>query len=67
MKFKSRKLWISIGLILLLFMGPLVYKHQGISDQITLWVLSAISLIGSAYLGINVLQKKLLGAEDKGE
>ncbi len=56
-KMKSRKLWLTILLINIIFFGPMIYKVQGISDQVALWALGAISALGTAYLGANVFQK----------
>lgn len=61
MNWKSRKLWVSIGFSILLFAGPIVYKHMEISDTVTMMVLGAISAIGTGYLGFNVLSKKVTG------
>lgn len=53
----SRKLWIVMFLILLDTLIPVLYKVYDVSDTVTLWVLSAVTVVGSAYLGLNVLQK----------
>jgi hypothetical protein len=57
----SRKLWVSIITTILVFGGPILYKCLGISDQVSLVVIGAISTISAAYLGFNVLQKKIEG------
>lgn len=63
-KIKSRKLWLTCILMNLIFLGPLLYKQQGISDQVTLWALGAIAALGTAYLGANVASKKKSGESD---
>lgn len=64
-RLSSRKLWLVIGLIMLISALPLAYKKLEITDTITLWVLSAVTVMGASYLGINVLQKmKLPGGNE---
>lgn len=56
-RLKSRKLWLVMFLIALDTLIPVLYKVYDVSDTVTLWVLSAVTVVGSAYLGLNVLQK----------
>lgn len=57
---RSRKLWITSLLSVLLYVAPIIYKLIGVSDNVALTALWCVAGIGSAYLGFNVLQKKIL-------
>lgn len=58
---KSRKFRITICFGTLMYLGPIVYKFMGVGDSVALMALGSLSAIGSAYLGFNVLQKKIEG------
>lgn len=61
---KSRKLWLTVCFIIMLFCGPIIYKELEIDNGVATLALGAIAGLASAYLGANVLQKKILS---KGE
>lgn len=65
-KYKSRKLWITQGLITMIYLGPLIYKANGISDEVTMWAMGYIAVLGGSYLGVNILQKKIIGEDSNG-
>lgn len=58
---QSRKLWLTIAVVILLALGPVAYKALGISDQIVLFCLGSIVTLSASYLGANVLAKKYTG------
>lgn len=57
-KYASRKFIITFCQLPILAGLPFLYKHYGISDEITLAVLIAISGAAAAYSGFNVLDKR---------
>lgn len=59
-KWNSRKLFV-LGLqFLVLILLPAAYKHLEISETVLLTVLAATSTLSGAYLGLNVLQKRII-------
>lgn len=63
--FISRKLIMTAACLIVITVLPLVYHHNGISDQITLVVVAAISAAGGVYNAANVIAKKFEGSNDK--
>ena len=57
-KYNSRKLILCGLSIVLLFAIPLIYRHYGISDSITTFVLGGVSAITGMYGGLNLYEKK---------
>lgn len=55
---KSRKAIITSLSILIIVLIPILYKHIGISDEVTLLVEGAIAAATGIYNVSNVLQKK---------
>jgi hypothetical protein len=60
-QFTSRKFIITAVLGLLIYLGPVLYKLAGVSESVALLALGSVTTLGSAYLGFNVLQKKIEG------
>jgi len=59
----SRKFIALLVEIVLLVAIPILYSYIGISDSVTLLVLGALAGSASAYIGFNVLQKKVLNGD----
>jgi hypothetical protein len=60
----SRKLLVTGASLIILAGLPVVYKSIGISDQITMIVLGAISAAASSYNAFNTLSKKYEASDD---
>lgn len=60
-KWKSRKLVVVILQFIVLMVLPPVYKYFEISENVLLLVLGASSGLSSLYLGVNIMQKKIMG------
>lgn len=58
-RFSSRKFLVLFVEVLLIILVPLIYKAQDIGEGVMLAVIGAVAAAGSAYVGFNVLQKKI--------
>ncbi len=58
-RFSSRKLLISSMSTIIACALPIIYKHLGISDVVTMSVLGLISAMALGYSGFNILEKKI--------
>lgn len=56
--YTSRKLLVTAFSTILMVGLPVLYKHIGISDQITLMVLGAVAGLSGIYNAANAMQKK---------
>lgn len=63
-KYGSRKLIVTSVTILITVILPMLYKHLGISDEVTLLVEGAIAASAGVYNAANALQKKYEAPSD---
>lgn len=57
-KWASRKLWLTSLVLFAITNIPILYKHLGISESITLFVVTAIATSCGIYSVANVMDKK---------
>jgi len=60
-KVASRKLWMSVSSILAVVVLPILYRQLEIGNEITLFVLGAVSALTSTYNVSNAMAKKYEG------
>lgn len=60
-RFRSRKFAITVAQWIVLVGLPLVYKWAGIGEDVLKDVLMYTTALVSVYMGVNVIQKKVLG------
>ena len=65
-KWSSRKLWVVIIQFLVLLVLPPLYKYLELSESTLMVVLGSSSGLASIYLGVNILQKKIMTSVDDG-